>query len=36
VALEKAKEVGHTGDVFQKLASNLEFLRKAKVEIEPV
>ena len=36
VALEKAKEVGHIGGVFEKLASNLEFLRKEKVEIESV
>ena len=36
VALEKAKEVGHIGGVFEKLASNLEFLRNEKVEIESV
>ena len=36
VALEKAKEVGHVGGVFEKLASNLEFLRNEKVEIESV
>jgi len=36
VALEKAKEVGHVGGVFEKLASNLEFLRNEKVEIEAV
>ena len=36
VALEKAKEVGHIGGVFEKLASNLEFLRNEKVETESV
>ena len=36
VALEKAKEVGHVGGVFEKLASNLEFLRNEKIEIEAV
>jgi len=36
VALEKAKEVGHVGGVFEKLASNLEFLRNEKVKIESV
>ena len=36
VALEKAKEVGHIGGVFEQLASNLEFLRNEKVEIESV
>ena len=36
VAIEKAKEVGHIGGVFEKLASNLEFLRNEKVESESV
>ena len=36
VALEKAKEVGHIGGVFEQLASNLEFLRNEKAEIEAV
>ena len=36
IALEKAKEVGHNGEVFEKLAANVEFLRSSKTESETV
>ena len=36
IALEKAKEVGHNGEVFEKLESNIETLRSSKTESEPV
>ena len=36
IALEKAKEVGHSDQVFEKLASNIEFLRTSSTESETV
>ena len=36
IALEKAKEVGHNGEVFEKLEANIEFLRSSKTESEAV
>ncbi len=36
IALEKAKEVGHNDDVFEKLATNIEILRSSKKAIEAV
>ena len=36
IALEKAKEVGHSDEVFEKLASNIEFLRTSSTESETV
>ena len=36
IALEKAKEVGHNGEVFEKLESNIEILRSSKTESESV
>ena len=36
IALEKAKEVGHNGEVFEKLAANIELLRNSKTESEAV
>tara|TARA_B100000925_G_C21997770_1_gene469783 strand:+ start:112 stop:501 length:390 start_codon:yes stop_codon:yes gene_type:complete len=36
IALEKAKEVGHTDEVFEKLASNIELLRTSSTESETV
>ena len=30
IALEKAKEVGHNGEVFEKLEANLDILRNSK------
>ena len=36
IALETAKEVGHKGEVFEKLDSNIELLRSTKTESEPV
>ena len=36
IALEKAKEVGHTDEVFEKLAANIELLRSSKTESEAV
>ena len=35
-ALETAKEVGHKGEVFEKLDSNIELLRSSKTESEAV
>ena len=32
IALEKAKEVGHNDEVFEKLAANIEILRSSKTE----
>ena len=34
IALEKAKEVGHDDEVFEKLAANIELLRGSKTESE--
>jgi hypothetical protein len=34
IALEKAKEVGHDDEVFEKLAANIELLRSSKTESE--
>ena len=36
IALEKAKEVGHNDEVFEKLAANIELLRSPKTESEAV
>ena len=36
IALDKAKEVGHTGDVFDKLAFNLDLLKKENSEAQTV
>ena len=36
IALETAKEVGHKGEVFEKLDSNIELLRSSKTESEAV
>ena len=36
IALEKAKEVGHSDEMFEKLASNIEFLRTSSTESETV
>ena len=36
IALEKAKEVGHNDEVFEKLAANIELLRNSKTESEAV
>ena len=36
IALEKAKEVGHDDEVFEKLAANIELLRNSKTESETV
>jgi len=36
IALEKAKEVGHSDEVFEKLASNIEYLRTSSTESETV
>ena len=36
IALEKAKEVGHSDEVFEKLASNIEFSRTSSTESETV
>ena len=36
IALEKAKEVGHNDEVFEKLAANIELLRSSKTESEAV
>ena len=36
IALEKAKEVGHADEVFEKLASNIELLRTSSTESETV
>jgi|TARA_B100000963_G_scaffold91696_1_gene78880 tetratricopeptide (TPR) repeat protein len=34
IALEKAKELGHTGDVFDKLESNMMLLQQKDLEVE--
>ena len=34
IALEKAKEVGHNGEVFEKLEANIDILRNSKKESE--
>ena len=34
IALEKAKEVGHNGEVFEKLEANIEMLRNSNKETE--
>ena len=36
LALEKAKEVGHNGEVFEKLEANIELLRSSNTESEAV
>ena len=36
IALEKAKEVGHNGEVFDKLEANIEMLRNSNIETESV
>ena len=36
IALEKAKEVGHNGEVFEKLEANIEMLRNSNKETESV
>ena len=36
IALEKAKDVGHSDEVFEKLATNIELLRNSKTESEAV
>ena len=36
IALDKAKEVGHIDDVFEKLASNLRLVTEASGEVEAV
>ena len=36
IALEKAKEVGHNSEVFEKLEANIELLRSSKTESEAV
>ena len=36
IALDKAKEVGHIDEVFEKLASNLELVIKETDEIQAV
>ena len=36
IALEKAKEVGHNGEVFEKLEANIDILRNSKKESEAV
>jgi len=36
IALDKAKEVGHIDDVFEKLASNLRLITEASGEVEAV
>ena len=36
IALDKAKEVGHVGDVFVKLAFNLDLLTKENDEVQTV
>lgn len=36
IALDKAKEVGHVGDVFDKLAFNLDLLTKENDEVQTV
>ena len=36
IALEKAKEVGHSGEVFEKLEANIDILRNSKKESEAV
>ena len=36
IALEKAKEVGHIGDVFDKLASNLDLLVQENSKVQAV
>ena len=36
IALDKAKEVGHDDEVFEKLAANIELLRSSKTENETV
>ncbi len=36
IALEKAKEVGHNGEVFDKLEANIEMLRNSNKETESV
>ena len=36
IALDKAKEVGHVGDVFDKLAFNLNLLTKENDEVQTV
>ena len=36
IALDKAKEVGHIDEVFEKLASNLDLVTKETDEIQAV
>ena len=36
IALDKALEVGHDGEVFEKLSSNIELLRSSATETETV
>jgi len=36
IALDKAKEVGHIDDVFEKLASNLRLITESSSEVEAV
>ena len=36
IALEKAKEVGHNSEVFEKLEANIELLRSSRTESEAV
>ena len=36
IALDKAQEVGHVGEVFEKLSSNIELLRSSATETETV
>ena len=36
IALEKAKEVGHNSEVFEKLEANIELLRSSRTENEAV
>ena len=36
IALEKAKEVGHNGEIFEKLEANIEMLRNSNKETESV
>ena len=36
IALEKAKEVGHNSEVFEKLEANIELLRGSRTESEAV
>ena len=36
IALEKAKEVGHNGEVFEKLEANIQMLRNSNKETESV